>query len=157
VKLKARSRLIPTTLQLPVLGADHHKEQSAFSATKPRLTLATPPAWWVQRQPKLISLIIGLVLYGYLSYILTHIFPSELRDWLIPGGFLPVLGLAALAHVYVGSFVMLNSRRAVLISVGLSWVLWLQLHEFVVDWEVVGISFTVLILIELSFFVQKRV
>lgn len=157
MKLKARSRL--TSGGLPrVAGSSLIQPKShSFRLVKPQFNFHTSPAWWVKRQSKLPILIIGLALYGYLYYILTHFFPVQVQDWLIPGSFLPVLGLAALGHIYVGSFITLNTRRAVLISVGLSWLLWLQLHQFVVDWIVTGYSFLAIIIVEISFYLIKKI
>ncbi len=163
MKLKARSRLT-SSISPPAVG----QSGSAFGSiptrslaidkslpasqqvTKIRPNLFTLTTWLTQRQSKLPSLIIGLALYAYLAYLFTHLFPDQLLNWVVPGGFVPIIGLAAVAHVYVGSFLTLSTRRGILLSVGLSWILWLDLHRFVVSWEVVGSSLGSLIGIDIA-------
>lgn len=155
MKLKARSRLAKSTTE-GTSGLTSSLGSRRSGVVNFQLPSALP-FWWVKRQPKLISLLIGLGLYAYVGYVLTHVFPDQVRDWLIPGSFLPVLGLTALGHLYFWSFVTLSTRRAVLISLLLSWLLWLPLHQFEVSWEVIIASLGMWLGIELLVTIIARI
>lgn len=121
--------------------------------TKSRRLLATPAEsreikldftwlkdWFVARRAKLSALVIGAALTWFLSSLLQNYYPVELRDWLIPGSYVVPLLLLWLLQVYVYSFVFLSSGRAIVLSLGVCWLVWLKLHGFELDLSTISIT-----------------
>lgn len=74
-----------------------------------------------------------LLLAGFFYFlvwqILTHVYPSAIRNYLLPGSYFPLLMLLFAGHFCFFSYLMVNTRRGVLMALALSAILWLQLQR----------------------------
>lgn len=98
-----------------------------------KLDFSRVKKWLDTRRSKLTGLIIGLSLLWFLNTLMQNYYPTQLRDWLIPGGYLPFLTLLALAQLYLYSYLFLSTTRATIVSLGICWLIWLKLHQFEID------------------------
>jgi hypothetical protein len=89
--------------------------------------------WFGVRRSKLSALIISVLLTWFLSTLLHNYYPNQLRDWLIPGSYLPFLILLGLVQLYLYSYLFMSTPRASVISLGVCWLVWLKLHQFQID------------------------
>lgn len=97
--------------------------------------------WFAARRSKLSALVIGAALAWLLKSLVQNYYPAELRDWLIPGSYAVPLLLFWLVQVYLYSFVFLSSGRAIVLSLGVCWLVWLKLQRFELD--LTAVSFTI--------------
>lgn len=152
MKLKARSRLN----QNVAFSVQELPLQKVFVGFKAVATVVIFKSdwwrnWWQIRKTKLTQLIIGLTAYVLVYYLLNHFYPSQLRDFLWPKSFLSLIALAGIGHLYLGSFLTLKPKLAFFVSLALSWLLWLKLHQFVVDQVTLTVSLCVGISLGLLF------
>ena len=96
--------------------------------------------WFSARRSKLSALVIGAALAWLLKSLVQNYYPAELRDWLIPGSYAVPLLLFWLVQVYLYSFVFLNSGRAIVLSLGVCWLVWLKLHRFELDLSTISVT-----------------
>lgn len=155
MKLKARSRLQPKTnlFKLESKTSDFNW----IAIISKQLPFLKFDFWKTQlenRQPKIPQLIIGLIAYLISWYLVNHYYPEELKNLFWPGSYLSLIGLLGIGHLYFMSFLTLKPRFALFFSLGLSWIFWLKLHHFEINFPIV--SFSLLASFGLNWFFSPR-
>lgn len=89
--------------------------------------------WLKTRATKLPQLVISAASYVFSWKLINNFYPDQVINWLFPGSYLALIGLLALGHWYFFSFLTLKPKFSFLISLTLSWLLWLKLHQFEID------------------------
>ena len=135
MKLKARSRLRPSNTPL----FSHQKFSGIAISVKTIfnnngfLDQAFWTNWLKIRLNKIPQLIIGLTSYFFSWQLISNFYPIQLQNWFLPNSYVAVIGLLAISHLYFFSFFTLKPKFSFLLSLILSWLLWLKLHQFEID------------------------
>ena len=86
--------------------------------------------WWLTRRAKFPTLLLGLGFLGFCGMLLTRYQPSEVQNWFWPGSYLVFLIAIFLTQVYLFSFLTLNQKLAIGLSLITTGIIWLKLHRF---------------------------
>jgi hypothetical protein len=90
---------------------------------------------WVSKIPwkryffHLPTLILGLVSYAAAIFILTTVEPRSIQHLWLPNSYAPLLIAAGLGHLCVFGFLLLSTRRGILMSSVLTLILFLRLQQ----------------------------
>ncbi len=158
---KARSRLggsAPTVADQPIsepktvaLKTAKEKE-SNHQRHERRVRLSFRPH--LSHLPPLIFAIIGWVV---VVYILTKIHPSTIKNLLIPNSYFLLLIVFLTTNFFTWSFILLNSRRGLVISLGLAAFLFLKLQQVIFEpFLIMGFSAVCLIALLINEFFIKH-
>ena len=158
MKLKARSRLRP--IQKEFLPHQNLSETETrildyLRKIKP-LNLNSGKNWLKDRQTKIPQLIISLASYLFSWKLLNIFYPEQVENWFVPGSYFILISLIGLGHWYFFSFLTLRPKLSFLISITLSWLLWLKLHQFEIDLKIILLSFFPILLFMLFMFWQTK-
>lgn len=111
---KSKSRFNLFRLKFPRLNFSHAKFN--LSCFKP----------YLQHWP---TLLLALTFTAATYLILTRVSPASIRHVLLPNTYLPLLVTAFLAFWFGFSFILLNSRRGLFLSLALTTFLFLRLQQ----------------------------
>lgn len=76
---------------------------------------------------KISTLLIGIFFLFLLVVFLNTVQPNQVQNFLFQNSFLPFLLLIGISLFFITSFLLLNSRRGLFISVGVTLGLWVKL------------------------------
>ncbi len=95
-------------------------------------------------------LVFSLPGYGICYWILNSVYPEDIAHWLIPNSYLAIQAPFFLSNVFLWSYVFLNTRQGIVMSVLSSLLLFLRLQQviFEITWimPVVVVTATLLFL-----------
>lgn len=107
--------------------------QKARSRLGSLLTKQSFPPLLKKYLTHLPTLILALIGWWSVYYILVAIHPSSIRNLIIPNSYLPLLMAFELANFFTWSFVFLNSRRGLIISLYPATLLFLKLQQVILE------------------------
>ncbi len=94
------------------------------------------------------TLVLGGLFTIGLYYLVSTVPPDQIKHFIISNSYLPfTLGLF-LSTWFITSFLLLNSRRGLLISLFLNWLVFLKLQQVVMSPQLVLISFIPFVIVE---------
>lgn len=131
--MKARSRLKTSSLETPIEQSD----AAHFSIPHPHQKVTLYKKY-------LPLLLISFPFYYAASYTVRHLRPSQIENIIIPGSYLPLLFLVALAIFFSSSFLWINTRRGLLTALLVTGSLFLYLNQIrnpIVFLSLVGLTF----------------
>lgn len=105
-----------------------------------RSRVTTPPRIYIPFRKyfnHLPALIFAIPFYWITYYILTSIFPAQIKNFLLINTYLPLQIPLFIANFFFFSFLTLKTRRGFLISLFISFILFLKLQNVVLDWRVI--------------------
>jgi hypothetical protein len=95
------------------------------------------------------TLVLGGLFAIGLYYLVSTVPPDQIKHFIIPGSYLPfTLGLL-LSTWFITSFLLLNSRRGLLISLFLTWLVFLKLQQVMMSPQLVLISLVPFVIVEI--------
>lgn len=145
---KAKSRL-----QRP---EESNLQPSSATESPPRRPRATP-ALLTRYLKHLPTLSLSLPFLGVTGYIVTRVSPTQVRHFILPNTYLPLLAPFFLGMFFFLAFIFLNSRRAFFLSLSLTFFLFLKLHAVSLTWVIVAVPLTILLGSEVfAFFFKSR-
>ena len=117
--MKARSRLV---------------HQRSPLSSRPRFNeLKLSSNLFSYHRQDLVLLLLSVPFFGAVFLITTRFYPSQIEDFLISNTFLPLQIPLFIANSLLFSFLFLNTRRGILISIIISSLLFLRLQQVVFD------------------------
>lgn len=127
---KAKSRLDPEKKR-------RLAERSSRPARKPAGS-AEAFDW----QAKIISylrflplLVLSLILYAIIIWLMKSAPPSEIANILLPNFYLPFMVPLFFANLFFFSFLFLNTRRGLLLSLVIQIIVFLRLQQVIFEWS----------------------
>jgi len=137
---KARSRLTDNEQLAPKI------------ATSPSFSSNILTFTFFEKYKKYLPTLALAILNWILFYLLlTRIYPQTVQNWFIPHLYLPVLIIFFLAVMFTSAFIVLNTRRGLLIAGAATSVLFLKLQQIQLKIEVVSVILIFFGILELSF------
>lgn len=127
----------------------HVADTSHHRSRKPLQTQLSSVKVLTARLHYLPLLILSFACFCVLWYIFTSVHPHQLANFLFFHSYLPVLLLFFGATFFLFTFVLLNSRRAVLVSTYLTFLLFFKFQDVQLSWVLVGGLLAVIVGIEL--------
>lgn len=137
--MKARSRLKPPFPQdLISVKNEQFKAKRSLVATVNKYALHS-----------ILLLISSPFVYG-IFFLVTHYYPTQIENFLIPGTYLPLLFFLFMGALFIASFIFLKTRRGILTAISLVVIVFLKLQNslsifalliiifFVVSYEIVA-------------------
>ncbi|MEA2056148.1 MAG: hypothetical protein U9O78_00305 [Patescibacteria group bacterium] len=94
-------------------------------------------------------LFLAIVFNGLLYYLVTHVNPSQIKNFLLPNTYLPFLLILFFASWFSISFLMLNSRRGLVITLLLVWIVFLKLQKVIFTQQLIIFSLLPFIVLEI--------
>ncbi len=166
---KARSRL--TTNKQSSKRTKPHSKPSKFTRDKLAQAVANMPKLsWNSSSlvARLLSnvhtyreywraLAISLLFAAIVLGILTQVAPSRIRDVILPNSYLPLLVPTFLSLFFGCSFVLLNTRRGLLVSSFLTALLFLRLQRVLITTELVIVLLTFFGILEILSLVYANI
>ncbi|MGD9129557.1 MAG: hypothetical protein PVJ09_03665 [Candidatus Woesebacteria bacterium] len=101
---------------------------------------------YIQHLP---TLFVSLPFFYASGYILTKIYPSEIKNLLLSNAYLPLQITVFLANFFFFSFLTLKTRRGLLVSLCISTFLFLKLEKVIIDYILVSSILLFFVIIEL--------
>jgi hypothetical protein len=136
---KAKSRLARSRLKR---GKKNKKSKRSKGAE--RQWRSWLQAYW-QHLP---TLLVGLIFAAVTGLILTQVQPLKIKHFLLPHSYLPLLLAVFATCWFVASFVLLNTRRGLILALWCSLLLFLRLQQVLLTWQTMLIPAVVLFLME---------
>jgi hypothetical protein len=115
----------PQAATQPVFSKASKKERAVKSLKSSKITISFLKKY-LRHFPLLFM---SIFCYAVCVYILTHIDPEKLQNFLIPNTYLPFLCITALANFLFFSFLFLNTRRGIFAAIFLTLILFLKLQQ----------------------------
>lgn len=107
----------------------------AISRKKQKAVYQTP-AFLKQYFKHLPTLILSLPFYFLVWRILTQTYPKQIQNFILPDSYLLLLTPLFLANLFFFSFLLLKTRRGLLISILISILLSLHLQKIYLTWQI---------------------
>lgn len=103
------------------------------------------------------TLIIGLIFSYILFQFLNKVNPSNVKHFLLPNSYLPLLLLVFFTGFFLLSFLLLNSRRGLIGSLWLTIILFLQVQRVIISIQAIIILFFILVLLEILYLFANKI
>lgn len=147
--MPARSRLQPT-LQEPTPPPKPNRAQGSLQSPLPRrsTSLRQPSALIGRYKKHLLLLALSLLSYSGVWYVLNNIRPQDIAHTPLPFTYGALQLPLFFANFFLFSFVLLNTRRGLLISIFITALLFLKLQLFILTATTVLSIFGLLFLAE---------
>jgi len=127
---------------------------SAATLTKlPELPFFLNPGY----AQKLPTLVFSLFWYGLLFFIISNVRPQSIQNFLIPNFYLPFQIVMFLANWFLGSYVLLNTRRGLIAALFFQSLVFLKFQQVILSWQIsLGLLLFFVIIERLGSFFEGR-
>lgn len=105
---------------------------------------------------QLPTLMMAAPFLGASYYILTSIHPYQIKNFLAPNSYLPLLASTFLGSFFLLSFLFLSTRRGFLLSLMLNLVLFFKLQQVIFNWQLVVSLVIFFVIIESTLIVISK-
>lgn len=78
-------------------------------------------------------LLMAALSYSGVAWLVTHIPPERVQNWLLPDSYLPFHIPLFLGNFFLCTFVTLSKRWGILIALTVAWLFFLKLQGFTLD------------------------
>ncbi len=95
------------------------------------------------------TLIAALVFSGLTYFIATNIEPAQIRNWLLPNTYLPLLLSVFISGFFWFSYILLSSRRGFLLAIAAVIFLFLYLQQTIITASIVAAILAPILVIEI--------
>jgi len=102
------------------------------------------------------TLILGLFFSYTLIQFLNRVHPSNVKHFLLPNSYLPLLLLVFFAGFFLLSFLLLNSRRGFIGSLWLTIMLFLHVQRVIISIQAIIISLFILMALEILYLFANK-
>jgi hypothetical protein len=110
-------------------------------------------AYW-QHLPTFVA---GLIFAAVTYWFISHINPNQVKHFILPNTYLPLLLLVFLTSFFLSGFIWLNSRRGLMTAVIITILLFLQLQQAIITSTIILAIVVPLVVIELILsFIKSR-
>jgi hypothetical protein len=148
---KARSRLNPTATPLVnLVNRESQAEPIQPTQQKKSVNSLNLPSWLTRYKKYWLTLVFGCIGWFGFGLTLVTVSPTTIQHTLIPHVYLPIVTLFGLASFFTLAFILLNTRRAVIITLCLVTLFTAKLQQFVFTLELVSLLVIFFGILELS-------
>ncbi len=82
--------------------------------------------------------VLAVVCWVIVGYLITTYPPAALANWLLPQSYLPLIGMVWCALFFSSAFLLLHTRRGILLATGIMLLLWMHLHAVQLTSIIIG-------------------
>jgi len=136
------------------------KSRKANRSAPAKKVTAVNNSWlssWLGSYLKHLPTLIMGVIFAYLLYLfLNYTHPSQVKHFLVPNSFLPLLVQVFLSSFFLMSFLFLSSRRGLLVSLWITAMLFLKVQNVIITVEVILIISGTLLMLEIIYLLTKK-
>ncbi|MBD3279789.1 MAG: hypothetical protein GF390_03715 [Candidatus Pacebacteria bacterium] len=129
------------TVNKPLAASSMPKAKSRLKKTSRKKHRRAQNSWLkkllIAYLTHLPTLLLGLLFGAITYYIITQVYPEQIKNWLLPASYLPLLIVFFLTNLFVFSFLLLKTRHGLWISSLLTILLFLKLQLVVITWPLV--------------------
>lgn len=139
-----RTRPTPTPVLSKPLAQAAPTHHQTSRQTQPSSTFE-----WKKYVPYLPTLLLSLPFYFGVFYMVTKVYPAEVKDTLVPNSYLLFHLVFWIANYFLFSFVWLNSRRGFLSALLVGVLLFARMQSYVLPWQIILGLIGIFVIIEL--------
>ncbi len=128
---KAKSRLSSKTRKVVV-----EKKRTRSPLIKKSTAKKIPQPKTINKYLKFLPLLlVSMLLYSSIFWLVANIYPHEISNILFPNSYLPFTLLLFFANLLFFSYLMLNTRRGLILSLVIAILVFLKLQRVIFEWN----------------------